>query len=101
MSVLIKGMKMPKGCDDCEKLFWSNFRQVYACWLTKTAIAVTDVTKERNKDCPLVEIPTPHGRLIDVDDVKSKMIPLFDFSAQKWISEVDLSSCKSIVEAEG
>ena len=34
-------------------------------------------------------LPNTHGRLIDADKVKERMIPL-DFSVQKWISEVDL-----------
>jgi hypothetical protein len=28
---------------------------------------------ERHPDCPLIEIPTPHGRLIDADAVNRKM----------------------------
>ena len=62
MSILIKGMKMPEYCHECEFVdilptcpcnkmadddFWNN---VY--------LAV-----ERHKDCPFIEVP-PHGRLI-------------------------------------
>lgn len=48
MSVLIRGMEMPKNCDDCflADCYW-------AC-------------NSKSKHCPLVEIP-PHGRLIDAD----------------------------------
>jgi len=54
MSVLIKGMEMPKHCGYC------RFRYDGICHaLQKTEYAVTD--------CPLVEVPTPHGRLIDGD----------------------------------
>ena len=47
-----------------------------------------DLYDKVSDDCPLVEIPKG-ARLIDARDVKRHMIPL-DFSAQNWISEVDL-----------
>ena len=66
MSILIKGMEMPKSCWGCpfsahydpdtdrclvtEKLFEANWARF----------------NDRLPDCPLVPVP-PHGRLIDVD----------------------------------
>ncbi len=45
-------------------------------------------------------LPKIHGRLIDADAVKERMIPL-SFSVQKWISEVDLDIyIPTIIEAE-
>ena len=29
--------------------------------------------RERHPDCPLVEVPTPHGRLIDADSVEKQI----------------------------
>lgn len=92
MSVLIKGMEMPKHCIDCpmkneeddclvqELQHWKDWDSMKA-------------------GCPLVDVPVPHGRLIDVENVKSKMLPL-SFSVQKWISEVGLANCKTVIEAE-
>jgi hypothetical protein len=67
MSLLIKGMKMPKCCSDCAfyqddmypacKFLWDDFDNY-----RHPAI-------ERDKNCPLSEIPTPHGDLIDRDDL--------------------------------
>ena len=54
MSVLIKGMEMPKCCADCpigDTLCCSLMPGVPALW----------------KECLLVPVP-PHGRLIDADD---------------------------------
>lgn len=31
MSVLIKSMEMPKNCEKCIYLSWSNFYQIYTC----------------------------------------------------------------------
>lgn len=55
MSVLIKGIDMPKNCLDCE---------IFGLCSLKDRL---EHIKDRNPDCPLIEIPTPHGRLIDAD----------------------------------
>ena len=51
MSVLIKGMEMPKSCITCRM---------------ECIARIHDSTK-RSKDCPLVSVPAPHGRLVDID----------------------------------
>ena len=89
MGVYIKGMEMPHDCDSCK------VSDILDCTLWKPM----DIG-ERHPECPLVEVPTPHGRLIDADDVKSRMIPL-SFSVQKWFDEVELSNCNTVIEAEG
>ena len=63
MSVVIRGMKMPKSCDECPCYYetegaWRNECEV----LGKEYIA----DDYRPEWCPLVELP-PHGRLIDAD----------------------------------
>ena len=54
MSVLIKEMKMPHDCDSCK------VSDILDCTLWKPM----DIG-ERHPECPLVEVPTPHGDLID------------------------------------
>ena len=56
MSILIKGMKMPKSCNAC--MF-----DVYGLCLINKNIEGKD---ELTHSCPLVPVP-PHGRLIDGD----------------------------------
>ena len=63
MSIIVKGMEMPKNCDECPCYYetegaWRNECEV----LGKEYIA----DDYRPEWCPLVELP-PHGRLIDVD----------------------------------
>lgn len=53
MSILIKGMELPKNCNQC--LINCEHSQLY--------IGIKD---KRADECPLIEIP-PHGRLIDAD----------------------------------
>ena len=70
MGVYIKGMEMPKCCSEC--LFRSEFFTdetygiAYGCNLN-ISIICHDEYKERKDDCPLVDVPTPHGRLIDAE----------------------------------
>lgn len=70
MSVLIKGMKMPKTCNECDFCHWSNIHQTGICDRCDDepvcADYGTDYKKTRARFCPLVEIP-PHVRLIGAD----------------------------------
>ena len=56
MSILIKGMEMPKNCRDCVLL-----TEAYYCPFTGATQSFKDV---RHKNCPLIEVP-PHGDLIE------------------------------------
>lgn len=60
MSVLIKGMEMPESCKKCG---------VTSCGLYDEETWGI----YRHPDCPLVEVPIPHGRLIDADRVIHEM----------------------------
>lgn len=61
--VYIKGMKMPKSCDECP-----CFSEYDACDVTGSWKFADEFCKgkERLPDCPLVPVPD-HGRLIDAD----------------------------------
>ena len=88
MSILIKGMKMPKGCDECK---------------------LGDIVCGADEDhgwieCPLVEVPTPHGRLIEAPEIEWEAVG----GGEKEISlgalialahKVD--NAPTVIEAEG
>lgn len=72
MSFLVKGIAIPNNCYQCD------FRvRNCECMLIegKCVHGIRDLIgrilpKDRRRvDCPLVEIPTPHGRLIDADEL--------------------------------
>ena len=69
MSILIKDMEMPSCCGGCGFSDWSNMHQTLSCSKHYFEPCFTDHSKEymdkRADFCPLVEIPEPHGRLID------------------------------------
>jgi len=63
MSVLIKGMKMPEKCGSCD-LFHAE--SPMHCTVVKGHKTVgAPYGMPRPDWCPLVEIPEPHGELID------------------------------------
>ena len=83
MSILVKGMEMPKDCESCLLSVrdplggFSRF-----CKMTKHKVAET----KRADDCPLVGLP-PHGRLIDADALKETL----DYYIREagWSSEIN------------
>ena len=84
MSILIQGMEMPKNCKECpfsDHEAWcllpGDWRERYYC-----------PDDERSDDCPLVDIPTPHGRLIDADEL-----------VRIWTGAKFYGSIKPIVDA--
>ena len=86
MSILIRGMRFPKTCDEC----------LINCGHSMLYIGITD---RRSPNCPLVEIPTPHGDLVDRD----KLLAEYDRQhkgpaggARRIMEQAD-----AVIEAEG
>ena len=94
MSILIRGMEMPKNCDKCR--FQSALR-LYCDAMPYNFCGNTDDI-ERPDWCPLVEIPTPHGRLIDADKLM-RDIEEYHLSDGKFQHWVDVQ--QTVIEAEG
>ena len=76
--VLIKGMEMPKNCAECRFCVngFTDDAPMYECACESyenVSVLVDDHGKPFNFRpdwCQLVEVPTPHGRLIDADALK-------------------------------
>lgn len=66
MSVIVKGMKMPKDCYYCDMSSFGTCNIVSRNW---------DITK-RPDWCPLVELPEKHGRLVDADTLSDEYVLL-------------------------
>lgn len=82
MSVLIKGMEMPKNCHEC-RLYEGD---IYYCSAADKEIDILDSSEGKCQFCPLVPVPQ-HGRLIDADALRAKMYhEAFetDTPMQKW-----------------
>ena len=104
MSILIKGMEMPKNCQECD-LYIEG-----ACYAKgyRDYRSIMDTAKP--DDCPLVELPEKHGRLVDAD----KLADLLSKEKEKVVGEGNLFLCfavgfawgfiakePTVVEAEG
>ena len=72
MSVLIKGMEMPKACEWCSFISTFTTESGLGCRCEVEKFEFWDYSK-RQENCPLVEVPIPHGRLIDADELKKKL----------------------------
>ena len=98
MSVMIRGMEMPSGCNTCQ-LHVLCF-DYYVCRAKKLErgdyLDVDDqvIAGRRHRCCPLVEIPTPHGRLIDADELLKHKYGISQ-TARTYIKTAD-----TIIEAE-
>ena len=71
MSILIKGMEMPKNCGECKFFAWKRVVGQHCAVDDRITFHATidgmDVAYERNGKCPLVPVP-PHG-LIDREQI--------------------------------
>lgn len=104
MNILIKGMAMPKDCSECilaNKHIDGLCKAKYYCRLEADF-----------KHCPLIEIPTPHGRLIDADALSAKYRRMADFEENRRASPISwayafedtidvIDDAPTILEAEG
>ena len=79
MSILIKGMKMPKNCVSCwlSRMRGSSLGGILDCKILGTVGAAMDdphdILNKRHPDCPLIELPEKHGRLVDADIAYDKI----------------------------
>ena len=103
MNILIKGMEMPKNCDECP-CRTIGYTKDYCNVLGKFIDCVVG-SDGRQEDCPLVEVP-PHGRLIDADaldvigycDIPQGREDTFDDGVMWLAEQIDL--LPTIIPAE-
>lgn len=102
MSILIKGMDMPRACAFCE-LYEAD---TYWCRGAKKEVLYSSEDDKLAEFCPLMEIPTPHGRLIDADALiryKERLVKDADKIEKEYWYVVDvnyINSMPTIIEAE-
>ena len=88
----------PQECGECPYINLCN-----DCRLIRGSERIRTV-EEQYQHCPLIEIPTPHGRLIDGDELKSKFRHGNgdDDADSAWISTIRrfITQAETIIEAE-
>ena len=98
MSILIKGMKMPEHCGYC------RFAYDGICHALQVMRYDKETKDGKLIDCPLTEIPTPHGRLIDADRLLRTEIKHLYYhlpNGDTAIPIIDVEHAPTIIEAEG
>ena len=103
--ILIRGMEMPKTCQICRT---AKFDRIVGCeeW---DRLSIAQRMYMRSETCPLVPLPEGHGKLIDIEDVKSEKFHIEGraemYSAYNigWNDALDAvcMNAHSIVPAEG
>lgn len=100
MGVYIKGMEK-RSCGDCPLVQYhatsTGFQSI--CYVTHKLIEDIDVTK----DCPMVEVPEPHGRLIDADMLMRDEIRHLHYhlpNGDESVPIIDIKNAKTVIEAE-
>lgn len=105
MNILIKGMRMPENCIECPMQFGGM------CYVmpadvdeSRVASTVEEALKQGKPDwCPLVEIPEPHGDLIDRDALLDMVrdVNTDYFCEVLGVTEEDIEDASAVIEAEG
>jgi hypothetical protein len=99
MSVLIKNMEMPQKCGQCKLYHAEHPMHCMAVEGHRTVGAPYGMP--RPDWCPLVELPVPHGRLIDADALKTAF-PTSENATNIKVSAVRraINRMSTIIEAE-
>ena len=105
MSVLIRGVKLPKSCFGCH-LFKLDDRDLWCianhyagcCRVLSKYIDENKFVNERHPDCPLIEVKTPHGRLIDADKLANETF--YGATSAPYITYKNFVDTPTIIEAE-
>ena len=76
MSILIKGMEMPTSCDSCRIMEFedTNCVEEFYCGCPIVFKAHPQGVDHRPDYCPLIEVPEPHGRLIDENEMFGEFV---------------------------
>ena len=101
MSVIIKGVEMPSKCWSCpcrvdNGLIGSD--REYFCSALRFPDFEIDNLEQRLSACPLKEVPTPHGRLIDADELEKCVHEWYDVG--EYVFADTIRNADTIIEAE-
>ena len=110
MSVLVKNMTFPDMCaycDFCGGLIFPG--GIYTCDCPVDGIHGANITQYieddcRHPDCPLVDAPTPHGRLIDADALIANHFSdehriALSYANKVWMRKI-INDEPTVIEAE-
>lgn len=103
MSVLIINMEMPNTCKACVCSNYYERMDMILCDIMDKQLDEKQWKSERHHDCPLISIPTPHGRLGDLDALRVLFADWYRGLDDKMREEVALryiDDAPTVIEAE-
>ena len=104
MSIFINSkVHLPSNCEKCP--FNYADMSVGICIAADKTIDTRTYGRKRHPDCPMTELPTPHGRLIDADKLTKNMrnyYPSIDHlcCSQHVVTKGDIDNAPTVIEAE-
>lgn len=106
MSILIKGMEMSKSCEDCDLCTFDGYCMATggdSLWDALPEGAEYFPTGWKYEGCPVIEVPAPHGDLIDIDSKITVAIKggLKVTTVRKLLNYTAVRLPKTVIEAEG
>ena len=112
-SVLIRGMEIPKNCEECVAGMYEyndNDERCFVCGFIKSQhpwecehveIDGIDTTKARADFCPLIEVQ-PQARLIDANMIEYENWYLEEAGeSYKMVCKDDIDGMSATIEADG
>ena len=105
MGIFIKGMKMPKNCEECDFAIVEDVDFDYSlyCKCSKKYCDLDALWHPIGWNCPLVEVP-PHGDLVDRDVLMTEVMDsdLDHLQRDDWKEVIQIvADAPTIIEAEG
>lgn len=103
LSILLSDMEMPKSCNNCRFSDWHG-DSFWCIALGGSPIKHSLLTEDNYKfeNCPLIEIPTPHGRLIDADKIEYHFEVNENTAMEgcEFVTKGEISRVPTVIEAE-
>lgn len=97
MSLFIKSkVHLPSNCEKCP--FNYADMSVGICIAADKTIDTRTYGRKRHPDCPMTELPTPHGRLIDADELEKCVHEWYDVG--EYVFADTIRNADTIIEAE-
>lgn len=95
MSILIKGLNKPKNCRVCD------FNR-YDCYCKINHGSIDRDFWDCDKTCPIVEVPAPHGDLIDRNALQCEVDDIgLGYYEVLGVTEDTIDNTPTVIEAEG
>ena len=102
MGIYIKDMEIPKNCGVCCFAGSCGIHNNNEEWPDLESIMFNDVigvNGVRDPDCPLVPVP-PHGRLIDMDALVSKIRYTDNFYETPFVTWADIFKAQTVIPTD-